>query len=169
MFDQAVVRTGIRYGVICAVFGFTVILILYFTGLNPYGQSSLFSLVFLPVFIIAGSSSYKKYNDQNLGFLKAFRVALTITFFAALASAMLTYIFSVFAGIEVIQRHITEMRMAMEAVRAQTIEMIGEANYKQTLAQLEKTTPFNLAMDDFMKKMLTGFIISIVAATFFRK
>jgi hypothetical protein len=169
MFDQAVVRTGIRYGVFCALAGFAITLLLYFSGLNPYGQSSLFGLVFMPVFIFLGLSYFKKYNDQHIGFLRALRVALSITFYAALASAMFLYIFATFAGLETIQRHINEMKVMLAATRAETIKMIGKANYDLTMAQLDKTTPYHLSADDFMKKILTGSIFSIVAAVFFRK
>ena len=169
MFDQAVVRTGIRYGVLCALVSFAVTLVIYLSGENPYGQTSLFSLVVMPAFIFMGCSYFKKYNDQNLGFFRALRVALSITFYAALASAMFLYIFSVFAGFEVIQRHINEMKVVLETTRAETIKLIGEANYKQTVEQLDKTTPYHLAADDFMKKLFTGLLISIVAAVYFRK
>jgi hypothetical protein len=169
MFEQAVVRTGIRYGVLCALLSFGITLTLYLAGANPYGQTSIFSLVFMPVFIFLGCAYFKKYNDQNIGFLKALRVALAITFYAALASAMLLYIFSVFAGFEAIQRHITEMKLMLESTRAETVKIIGQANYDKTMLQLEKTTPYHLAADDFMKKIMTGLIISIIAAVYFRK
>ncbi|MGV3589357.1 MAG: DUF4199 domain-containing protein [Adhaeribacter sp.] len=169
MFDQAVVRTGIRYGVMCALVSFAVTLVIYLAGYNPYGQTSLFSLVAMPAFIFMGCAYFKKYDDQNIGFLKALRVALAITFYAALASAMFLYIFSVFAGFDAIQRHINEMKVVLEATKSETVKLIGEANYNQTLEQLSKTTPYNLAADDFMKKLFTGFLISIVAAVYFRK
>ena len=169
MFDQAVVRIGIRYGVICGLVSFAVTLLIYFSGANPYGQTSLFSLLFMPLFVFMGCAYFKKYTDQNIGFLRALRVALSITFYAALASAMLLYIFSTLAGFDAIQRHINEMKVMLEATRAETIKLIGEANYNQTLVQLDKTTPYHLAADDFMKKLFTGFIISIVAAVYFRK
>ncbi|MDB5262967.1 MAG: hypothetical protein JWQ14_2248 [Adhaeribacter sp.] len=169
MYDQAVVRTGIRYGVLCALVSFAVTLVIFLAGHNPYGQTSLFSLIAMPAFIFAGCAYFKKFNDQNVGFLKALRVALAITFYAALASAMFLYIFSEFAGVEAIQRHITEMKVILETTRTETIKLIGEANYKLTIDQLDKTTPYYLAVDDFMKKLFTGLLISIVAAVYFRK
>jgi len=171
MFDQAVVRTGIRFGVLCALASFVVTLILYFSNINPYGHNSMFSVLFIPVFIFLGSSYFKKYNDQNIGFLKAFRVALTITFFSALCSAMLLFIFSTFAGVELIERHIAEMKAIMlePQTKALSIKAVGQENYDLALKNLEKTSPYDLAGDDFFKKTGIGFLVSIVAATFFRK
>lgn len=171
MFDQAIVRTGIRYGVMCALSGFVIVLALYFSGVNPYGHNNYFSLLFIPVFIFLGSAYFKKYNDQNIGFLKAFRVALTITFFAALCSGMLLYIFANFAGIESIQLHIAEMKalLNLPETKAQTLKMIGKENFELTLKNLEHTTPYDLAATDFFQKAGIGFLVSLVAATFFRK
>ena len=171
MFDQAVVRTGIRYGVMCALASFLVTLILYYTGINPYGHNSIFSLLFIPLFIFLGSSYFKKYNDQNIGFLKALRVALTITFYAALCSAMLLFIFSAFAGVDAIKLHITEMKALMEepTTKTQLLEQVGKSNYELALKKLEETSPYDLAADEFFKKAGVGFLVSIVAATFFRK
>jgi hypothetical protein len=61
------------------------------------------------------------------------------------------------------------MKVVLETTRTETIKLIGEANYNQTVEQLNKTTPYHLAADDFMKKLFTGFLISIVAAVYFRK
>ena len=65
MFDQAVVRTGVKFGVICALAGFAVILLLYFTGLNPYGQNSMWSWVFIPVAVFWGLSYFRKYYARH--------------------------------------------------------------------------------------------------------
>jgi hypothetical protein len=34
---------------------------------------------------------------------------------------------------------------------------------------MERITPLDLALDDFYKKLGIGFILSLIAATFFRK
>lgn len=171
MIDQAIMRTGIRYGVMCAIAGFVIVLVLYFAGINPYGHNNYFSLLFIPVFIFLGSSYFKKYNDQNIGFLKALRVALSITFFAALCSAMLLYVFSNFAGINSIQMHIAEMKAMLNQpeTKAQTLKMVGKENFELTLKNLDHTTPYDLAATDFFQKAGIGFLVSLVAATFFRK
>ena len=171
MFDQAVIRTGIRFGVLCALASFVVTLLLYFSGINPYGHNSMFSVLFIPIFIFWGCSYFKKFNDENVGFLKALRVALTITFFSALCSAMLLFIFGTFAGVEVIERHITEMKAIMTEpqTKALTIKAVGLDNYNLALKNLENTSPYDLAGDDFFKKTGIGFLVSIIAATFFRK
>ena len=171
MLDQAIVRTGIKFGVSCALAGFLVVLVLYFAGLNPYGERVMWGWVFIPVAVFWGLSYFKKFNDQQLGFLKALKVGFSIAFYAALCSAMLLYVFSIVAGFEPIQRHITEMKALMDASREAALQskvMTKEA-FDQTYAQLDKTTPYMLAFDDFIKKFIVGFLSAIVGAVFFRK
>jgi|SRR5688572_21452583 len=171
MFDQAVVRTGIKFGVICALAGFAVILILFFAGLNPYGQNSMWSWVFIPVAVFWGIKYFKRYNDQELTFFKALKVGWSVAFYAALCSAMLLYIFSAVAGLEAIERHIAEMKILLESTRNAALQskVLTEEAYQQTYKQLDNTTPYMLAMDDFVKKIFVGVLSAIVGAVFFRK
>ena len=94
MFDVAVFRTGVRYGVMGALFGFAVLLGLYFTGNNPYGINRFYTFLFIPIFIFLGVRYYKKFVSGDLPFFKAFSVAFSISLYLALCSAMLLYILS---------------------------------------------------------------------------
>ena len=171
MFDQAVVRTGVKFGVICALAGFAVILLLYFTGLNPYGQNSMWSWIFIPVAVFWGLSYFRKYTDQEFGFFKALKVGWSVAFYSALCSAMLLYVFSVMAGIEPIERHIAEMKAVLETTREAALQskVLSEEAYQQTYEQLDNTTPGMLAVDDFVKRIFVGVLAAIVGAVFFRK
>jgi hypothetical protein len=171
MLDQAIVRTGIKFGVSCALAGFLVVLVLYFAGLNPYGQLIVWGWIFIPVAIFWGLNYFKKFNDQQLSFVKALKVGWAIAFYTALCSAMLLYVFSIVAGLEPIQRHIAEMKMLMDASReaAMQTKVMTKETFEQTYSQLDKTTPYMLAFDDFIKKFFVGFLSAIVGAVFFRK
>ncbi len=171
MFDQAIVRTGIKFGVVCALAGFAIILLLYFAGLNPYGQNSMYTWLLIPVAVFWGLHDFKKYTDQDFGFFKAFKVGWSIAFYTALCSAMLLYVFSVVAGIEPIERHIAEMKVLLEATRDAALQskVLSDAAYQETYKQLDNTTPYMLAMDDFVKKIFVGVLAAIVGAVFFRK
>ena len=171
MFNQAIVRTGVKFGVICALAGFAVILIIFLAGLNPYGQNSMWSWVFIPVAVFWGLHYFKRYNDQELSFFKALKVGWSIAFYSALCSAMLLYIFSALAGLEAIERHIAEMKMLLETTReaAMQSKVLSEEVYQQTYKDLDKTSPSMLAVDDFVKRIFVGVLAAIIGAVFFRK
>ena len=169
MFDQQVGWTGIRFGVLAGLTCFALIVLIYLVGVNPYGEYRLLTLIFIPVFVFFGISYFKKFTDQQLGFVRAFRIGLSVTFYAALVSAMLLYAFGYVAGPEVMQEYIGEVRGMMEATKAETIKIIGEKNYLDAYEMAGKTTPFDLASDEFMKKLFVGIIASLIGAIFFRK
>lgn len=171
MFDQAILRTGVKYGVMCALATFLIVLLLFFLGFNPYGQKTMYGWVLVPFFVFAGLRYFKKFQDQALSFFKALKVGWSIAFYTALCSGMLLYVFSVVTGLAPIQKHIAEMKAILDASHdaAMQSKVFSEEVFQQTYAQLDKTTPGMLAADDFVKKFVVGFLSAIVGAVFYRK
>lgn len=169
MFDQATVRTGIRYGVINGICGFLIIVLIYLGGGDPYGHKNLISYLIIPVFIILGLNHYKSYRMEAVGFAKAFLVAFSITLYTALTSAMLLYVFAVLVGPEVLQRHIVEMKALMDLTRNEAVRMVGQEAFDQAYADLSNRSPFQLANEDFMRRIFFGLVVSVVAAFLKRK
>ena len=169
MFEQATVRTGIRYGVIGGISSFLVVLILYFTGGDPYGQKSLISYLFIPLFLVMGLKYYKSFRPEKMGYGKALSVALSITLYLAVTAALLLYAFAVLAGPEVLQKHIAEMRLMMESSREQAIELVGEEAYKQVYDDLGNRSPVQIANEDFIRRLFLGSIVALFVALFTKK
>jgi hypothetical protein len=171
MYDQAVFREGLKYGSACALTSFGALLILFFTGTNPFGSNLVLTVITLTAAIFFGLSQFKKYTDPQLGFLKALSLALTITATAAILSGSLVYGLARLAGKPALDRHIAEMKAVLQepTAKAKTIGIAGKANYELALKNLEHISPWDLAADDFYKKLGIGFLLSIVGATFFRK
>lgn len=171
MFNQAVIREGLKYGGACALVGFGALLILYFTGTNPFGAIIGLTAITLPVAIFFGVSQFKKYINPEIGFLQALSVALIISFTAAILSGTLVLGLAAFAGKPGLDRHKAEMKAVLQKPRAKdtTLEIAGKANYEKALRDLDSITPFDLAADDFLKKLGIGFLLSLIAATFYRK
>lgn len=171
MYDLSVFREGVKYGLGCALIGFGALLILYFTGTNPFGSNLVLTVITLPPAILLALYQFKKYIDPNIGFLKAFSLGLLISATAAVLSAGLVLGLAKVAGKPALERHISEMKAVLEepTAKAKTIEIAGEENYVLALKNIEQITAWDLAADDFYKKLGIGFLISLVAAVFFRK
>lgn len=171
MLDQAVVRTGIKFGFFGALAGFAFILILYFVGVNPYGQLSWWAFLPIPVVIFRGISSYKKQHNAELGFLKALATGLFIAVIIALLSAVLLYLLGSLTGAEPLQRHISEMKILFGKTSAEALKanVLSQKTIDETYRQIENTTLTDLVIDDFIKKFFVGFISAIIGAVFFRK
>jgi hypothetical protein len=169
MLNQTIVRVGVRYGVLCGLACFVIVLALYLLNYNPFGEAGRFSYLPIPVFIFLGLKYFKGFHDAEVGFWKGMRVGLAVTFYTALCTSMLVYLMIYLAGPELVQQHIAETKALLEETREEQIRIMGERIYEQGFQALDSITPSMLAADDFVRRMFAGGIFSVVAAVFFRK
>ncbi|MCX2742193.1 DUF4199 domain-containing protein [Pontibacter anaerobius] len=169
MFNQTIVRIGIRYGVLSGLICFALVALLYFIGYNPFGDMGRISYLPIPIFIFLALRNYKKYIDTELNFGRGLRVGLTVAFYSALSSAMLVFVFIYLVGPDILQNHIAEMQALLEETREQQIQLMGEESYRNVYNALNSLTPSTQAADFFLWRMIVGSIFALVAAVFFRK
>ncbi|MCC9167125.1 DUF4199 domain-containing protein [Pontibacter harenae] len=169
MFNQAIVRVGVRYGVICGIACFAFLLMFYFVGANPLGELGQFSYLPIPIALFLGIRYYKTFFDAELGFLRGLRVGLSVSFYTALTASLLVAILLYLVGPALIQQHAQEMKALFEQTREEQVKLFGEQTFEQGYKALDNLTPSMLAADDFMKRMLIGGVLSLVLAVFFRK
>lgn len=169
MFNQAIIRVGIRYGVMCGIACFAIVLLLYFMGLNPFGNYGRYSYLPIPIAIFMGIRYYKKFNDTEIGFLRGLRVGASVAFYAALCASMLIFILAYVGGAELLQQHIQETRALLDETREEQVKLLGERMFEEGYKALDSITPSMLAADDFIKRFLGGLVFSLVAAVFYRK
>ncbi|NDK56763.1 DUF4199 domain-containing protein [Pontibacter fetidus] len=169
MFNQAITRVGIRYGVTGGVACFAIVLLLYFMGLNPFGDYGRYSFIPIPFAIFMGIRYYKKFNDTEIGFLRGLRVGTSVSFYAALCASMLVFIFTFLVGPELLQQHVKEMKAVLDATREEQIKLLGKEMFEQGYKALDSITPSMLAADDFVRRFLGGLVFALIAAVFYRK
>lgn len=169
MFNQAIVRVGIRYGVLCGLACFVVVLILWLLGYNPLGEAGRVSFLPIPVFIFLAIKYYKQFNEAEIGFLRGFRVGLSVSFYTALFASMLLFILLYFAGSSMMSEYVETMKQILENDKELQIQTFGKEMYEQSVAALDNISPSLLATYDFVGRLFAGFIFSVVAAVFFRK
>jgi heme exporter protein D len=169
MLNQTIIRVGIRYGVLCSLACFALVLVLYFVGYNPFGEMGRLTYLPIPVFIFLAIRYFKLFNEGNISFGKGFRVGLSVAFYTALATAMLVLVFIYLVGPEVMQNHIQEMKVLLEQTREEQVRLLGERLYEEGYKALDSITPSMLAADDFVRRIFVGGIFSLIAAVFFRK
>ena len=169
MLNQTIIRVGIRYGVLCSLACFALVLVLHFMGYNPFGDMGRLTYLPIPVFIFLAIRYYKLFNEGNIGFGKGFRVGLSVAFYTALTTSMLVFLFIYLAGPELVQNHIQEMKALLEETREEQIRLLGEKLYEEGYGALDSITPGMLAADDFVRRIFVGGLFALIAAVFFRK
>jgi len=167
--NQTLIRVGIRYGVLCSLACFALVLVLYFMGYNPFGDLGRLTYLPIPVCIFLAIRYFKLFHEGEIGFGRGLRVGLSVAFYTALTTAMLVFLFIYVAGPEVLQTHIAEMKALLEQTRDEQVRLLGEKTYEQGYKALNELTPGMLAADDFVRRVFVGGIFSLIAAVFFRK
>ncbi len=169
MFNQAITRVGIRFGVIGGLACFAIVLLLYFIGYNPFGNYGRWSFIPVPVAIFLAIKYYKNFYNAELGFLRGLRVGASVAFYVALTASLLIFILTYFAGPELIKMHVTEMKALLDETREEQIKILGERMFEEGYNALDSLTPSMLAADDFVRRFLGGVIFALVGAIFYRK
>lgn len=169
MFNQTIVRVGVRYGVLCGLACFALVLVLYFTGVDPFGDLGRISFIPIPVFIFWGIRYYKEFYEGEIGFGKGLRVGLAVSLYTSLCTSMLVFILVYLAGPALLQQHIAETKALLEQTREEQIKLLGKEMYELGYQAINSITPGMLAADDFFRRLFAGLIFSLVAAVFFRK
>jgi len=159
----------VRYGVLCGLACFALVLLLYVTGTDPFGDWGRISFIPVPFFIFWGIRYYKKFHEGEISFGKGLRVGLAVSLYTSLCTSMLAFILVYLAGPELLQQHITETLALLEQTREEQIKLLGEKTYQMAYQTINLMTPGMLAADDFMRRIFAGLIFSMVAAVFFRK
>ncbi|MEJ8803535.1 DUF4199 domain-containing protein [Pontibacter sp. H249] len=169
MFNQTIIRVGVRYGVLCGVVCFVLMVVLHIAGSNPFGDMGRLTYLPIPVFIFLAIRYFKQFHDGELGFGRGFRVGLSVSFYTALTASMLAFLFVNFAGAEILQNHIAEMQTLLDETREEQIKLLGKENFERGYKTITSLSPSMLAADDFLRRILVGGVFSLVAAVFFRK
>ncbi|PSR54562.1 hypothetical protein AHMF7605_14110 [Adhaeribacter arboris] len=170
MLDQAAIKTALRFGVLAAGASFLVILVVYLSGSNPYGQKAFYALFILPVFLFTGTAYFKRKFDPELRFFKGLKLGWLTSLIAAVTFGIFIYIFSLIIGSEAIRGHIQEMKTMMEQNKSQFLSLPnGKQVYDLNYTKLNQITITSLVLDNFLKMLLIGFLFSLVSATFYRK
>ncbi len=170
MFERTLLRTGLRFGLLAASISFLVLLLVYFSGKNPYGQNAFYSLFLLPIFLFLGTAYYKKHFEPELKFFKGLKLAWLISLVTAVTFSGFVYVFAQLTGSESIPKHVQEMKAMMEQNKAQFLKLPnGKQVYELNYSQLNQVSANTLVLDNFLKLLLIGFLFSLVSATFYRK
>ena len=169
MFNQAIVSVGIRYGVLCGIACFAIVILQWLLGYNPLGEAGRVSFLPIPVFIFLAIRYYNQFNEAEIGFLRGVRVGLSVSFYTALSASMLLFILLYFAGGTMMAEYVETMKIALETDKELQIKTFGKEMYEQSYAALDSMTPSLLATYDFVARLFAGLVFSVVAAVFFRK
>lgn len=170
MDNTQLVKVPLKYGVAGGVIGIILFLTLYYSDGEPLYSIRIFDFVLLPIFVFF---SIKEVRDYKWGGKIAYWQGMTAGLFCyvviALVSALFIWIFLTNIDPELFVQHKQENIAILTGDQQNWVEQLGEDGYEQALADVSATTPFSLAADDLIKKLLIGFFMTSLIAIFLKR
>jgi hypothetical protein len=158
-------KVPLKYGFAGGAISIVLFLTLYFSEGEPLSNIRIFDFILIPLFVFFTIKELRdyKYNGKLL-YWQGMTAGFVCYLLIALISAFTIWIFLDIVDPALFVAHKQENIAILTNESAKWIEQLGQADYKKTLADLHTVTPFSLAADDFLKKILTGLLLTTVIA-----
>ena len=154
-----------HFGSISGLCSFAIFLFLYILVINPLGNISFIGFWIPIVFIVLAIKSYKvNVGNGYLTYGEGLRTGIYTGFFSALLFSLLLYLFITIIDATLVEKHTKYLLNQLE----RTKEIWNQSMYHMSLEGIEKTTAGSITMNEFQFKFLGGFIVSLVAAAFYK-
>ena len=164
------VAVPLRYGIIGGGMVIMLFLVFYFLNLDPLVNIKIVDALILAIFIFFALKEFRdKYNNRELHFWQGMTGGVINYVTIAFISAIFILVMTVIIDPDMTTNYV-DGRLALLIENKQTlIETMDEETYLEAFAGVEKTTPFDLALDDFLKKSIIGLFLTIIIAVILRK
>jgi len=151
-------KFGVLGGLMCGL----AFWVFYLVGTEPIGFTLIFGYIITPIFVFLGIKNFRdNYNDNQLIFAQGMTVGFFIYTMLALISATI-----IFISLQIIPELLLDFREAnlalLENKKEDLIEQLSIESYQQTHASLSTMSAFDVAMNDFLRKILPGLFYTII-------
>ena len=158
-----------RFGLIGGVFCVLAFLLFNWLGYDPTNFSMLFGYVLIPVFVFLGIRFFKKeVNNGELSFAHGMSIGFLIYTMIAFISGI---------GIWLILLIDTGLFEELKALKLEVlttnkeliISQLNEDSFDITMKKIMEMKPMDIALNDFIWKILPGLFFTIIISIILRK
>lgn len=159
-----------KYGMVGAVLSIALFFVLLLLGENPLINGTLFSFFFIPIFVFFAIKEFKKYyNASYLHFWQGMTIGFFTYMMLALVSAFFIWVYLDLLDPGLLQDYISNRVDLMRGSQENLVERLGQDTFDTSLASVKAATAFDLALDDFLRKVFAGFFITTVISVVMRQ
>lgn len=145
-------------------------LTLYFLDKNPLFSLQSFDFLLMPLFLFLSTKDFRdRCNSRVLHFWQGMTVGFFVYLSVALVSSVFIFLFLEYADCNLLTDFITNRKTMLQNSRETATEGMGEEAFRQVYSQLENTTAFIMAADNFLKKAILGLSFTILISVILRK
>lgn len=161
------VKTVAGYGIAGALASFVIFVVLYFMGIPPFGNWSWVMVVIPPIIIPLGAQKVRQMEGGYITYWGALKACLIIVLLYSLAYSMMTFLFVALVDTDgfVVKSQIDAAYEGIEAMRG----FFSESQIDEMIDKIEEINIGSLVSGDFMTKLVSWGLISLIIALFIRK
>jgi hypothetical protein len=157
------------FGAVGGILSAVSFVVFYFIGKDPTSLGTFFGYALLPFILFFGIRYFKKYSNSNfLSFAEGMSVGFVIYSMLAAVSGFLIYIFlwvypSAFDYIK--NSKVSHLEESKDLI----ISQINVESYEKTYASIVEMSVLDLALNDFIWKIIPGLFFTIIISIILRE
>lgn len=158
-----------RFGLIGGIFCILAFLLFNWLGYDPTNFSMLFGYVLVPVFVFLGIRFFKKeVNHGELSFAHGMSIGFLIYTMIAFISGLGIWIV-LLADPGLFEKIRTLKLEVLNTNKELIISQLDEKSFDITLGKIMAMKPIDIALNDFIWKILPGLFFTIIISIILRK
>lgn len=158
-----------KFGLIGGIFCILSFVLFAWMGFDPTNFNIIFGFVLIPIFVFLGIRYFK--NHYNLGLL-SFAHGMTTGFLIYTIVAVVSGlgIWFILLGSPSLFEQIRESKIeVMESNKDLIVSQLSEESFDVTFQSVLNTSPFDIALNDFIWKIIPGLFFTIIISIILRK
>ncbi|GAB2989099.1 hypothetical protein GCM10027284_02040 [Cyclobacterium sediminis] len=162
---KAALPFGLYGGGLC----FLGFLTIYFLDIEPLSMNLIFGYLVIPIFVFFGIKNFRdNYNGGNLYFGQG----MTVGFFTYTIIAGLSALY-ILGSIQLDMDLFTTFKQINLTLMSDNKEVLEEqlnvAAYEETYANISEMTVFDVAINDFLRKIFPGLFFTIIISIILKR
>ena len=169
MVKNPLVNVPLKFGTLGGGLVILMFIITYFLGKNPLIDLKFFDFIIIPIFIFFSLKEFRDFrNGGILHFWQGMTIGVLNYLALAVLSAIFTLVFLSFIDSQLIDLYIEDRVTIIDLKKEELIEQMGEETYVKSREDVLSISSGVLALDDFLKKCLIGFMLTIPLSVLLR-
>lgn len=170
MFQNQLIAVPLRFGFFAGLLTVAMFVVLYLMALNPFVETRIVDVVLIPIFLFFAMKDFRDLrNGQVLHYWQGMTVGVITYLTMATLSALFILLFLYVIDPTALQGYIDNRIELITTSKSQFVEQLGMETYEKAISDVQATTPFTLALDDFLKKSIIGLMLTIMISIILRR
>ncbi|BDD03585.1 DUF4199 domain-containing protein [Aureibacter tunicatorum] len=167
--NNLLVKIGLKYGGIGGLMAVLAMVAFVFIDNNPLGPEFYFAAPLVFVFVFFAMREFKFFKDGYMTFSQGVAIGFITYVMIGIISGIAVFALLQWIEPELLPHYIELKMKGLMENKTEIIAQYGEGVFNDNYDKLPKTTAWELGLTDFIQKLLSGVIITMILTMLMRK